>query len=161
MITAIYLFKKSCKNIGLKNRSCDAKVDSCIYYACLKHYRSILYHEIIAQNGVPEKLFTKTYLLIIRMLHLKPPVMVPETFLSKFIFDLNLGIDFENKAKTILDKIPHNQIQGKNPRGISAGLIYYTSKINEMKINQKSIANACYVSESALRKSYHLIKKIM
>jgi len=161
MAMAIHLFKKSCKNIGLKNRSCDAKVDGCIYYACLKHSRSILYHEIIAQNSVLERSFKKTYLLIIRMLHLTHPVMVPRFFLSKFIFDLGLLIDFENKAIKILDKIPPNQIQGKNPRGICAGLIYYTAKINEMKINQKSIANACHVSESSLRMNYQLIKKIV
>lgn len=161
MAMSINLFKKTCKNISFKGRYRDAKVDGCIYYACRKHSISILYQEIIAQNSVSEKLFKKTYVLIIRTFKLKAPIILPERLLSRFISDLELSIEFENNAKGILAKIPHNHFQTKNPRGLCAGLIYYTSKISDIKISQKTIATACYVSEPTLRMIYRQIKKVV
>jgi len=158
---AIYIFKKTCKNISFKGRSMAVKVDGCIYYACRKYSTPILYQEIIDQNSVSEKLLKKIYVLIIRTFKLKSPVIIPELLLSRFISDLELSIEFEKKAKGILAKIPPNHFQSKNPRGLCAGLIYYTTKINDLNITQKTIANACYVSIPTLSKIYQQIIKIL
>lgn len=161
MAMSIYLFKKTCKNKSFKGRIRDAKVDGCIYYACRKHSISILYHEIIDQNSVPEKIFKKTYLFIMRILKLKPPLISPKKLLPKFIYDLGLNLEFEKKAKYLLEIIPSSYVIGKNPRSICAGILYITSKLTQQKISQKDIAKTCYVSEQALWYTYKELKEII
>lgn len=159
---AFELYKRIYKNNLIKGRSIKGMAAACIYYACKTEKIPRSFQEILDESPISCKTIKKCSKIIFNHFNLKLPSTNIVSFIPKYIVELGLNINVEKLAIKILDsflkKTPNN---GKNPKGLCAGVIYLASKLRNIKVTQKDISKIIGITEVTLRSRYkELISKI-
>ncbi len=128
---------------------------SCIYYSLKEASCSILCKEILELchknvNRCILKKFYNAYYNLTEKLELKKLASRPDYYLYHLSKEFSINRQNENMAKIILSKIirflPANKQMNS---GIAAGVFYVNSKMNNLKISQKQIADMLKISRGA------------
>jgi len=176
---AAQLYRKISFSGLMKGRNMDAMVAAVIYAACLQTGVVRSLKDVATHANVRKKIVGKYYRTIFKRLGIRAPPPKPEDFIDTIRSRLNLPICVTKEGLKIIKLLREEErsfLQGKNPLGISAAVIYYvTSKNNiyrvisgplksrEVKLTQLDTARAAGITEVTLRNVYreliHLIEK--
>jgi transcription initiation factor TFIIB len=159
--TAIILYKKAFKKKLLRGRSINGMVAACLYFACRKKRLPRTLQEILDETSIEAKNVRRCYRTLIREFKLKVPTTDPISLIPRYIAELKLQPEIENKTIKLLRAfLSKFTISGKDPKGLCAGALYLICKLSNKKISQKDIANLVGVTEVTLRSRYKELVRI-
>jgi len=157
--SALNLYKKAFKKKLIKGRTIIGMIAACVHYSCKQHHIPRTFQEILDEISVSRNSLKLCYRCLVKTLNLKVPVSDPIAMIPHFIGNLGLNFDIEKISINILKShLKNSHTTGINPRGLCAGAIYLVSKLKNIKIKQKEIAEVIGVTEVTLRARY---KEIM
>ncbi|MFX1322777.1 MAG: transcription initiation factor IIB family protein [Promethearchaeota archaeon] len=158
---ALRIYKKALKMNILKGRSIIGMIAACIYYVCKEKGLPRTFQEILNETSTSENKVKSCYKTLIFQLHLKVHNINPISLIPKYIADLGLDIEVERIAvKFLLSNFEKVSFCGKDPKGLCAGAIYFASKIKNVLINQRVIAEKVGVTVVTLRSRYKELKTL-
>lgn len=146
----ILLYRKAFKKGIIRGRSIIGVLIACLYASCRIFKLPISFNELSKQTDKKEKKFYGYYLSIVRELKLKILPLGPEDFFPKIITNLNLSFEIEKKARMLLPYLKPFSI-GKDPKVISASLIYFICKKSKIYRTQKEVTKIAGITETSLR----------
>lgn len=118
---AILLFKQIPSKFR-KVRTIEAMAACVLYYQCRRSGYPIFFSELQAFTSKPLEKLQKMFREMIQALNLEYPIpLILPNYLSRFLGELN-RLDLLLDLRLSLDKLP--TLQGKNPFGILAALLY-------------------------------------
>ncbi len=149
---AVHMYKKIIEKNTLKGRSVDAMVAAVIYVACRDSETSHNLNDITEATGLRKKSIAKCYRAILTNLNLQIPVSDIRQCFLRIANDMEISEKTKQYATTILDNAKkRNHLEGKNPMGIVAAVIYLASIEIGEKISQQELAKTAMVTEVTIR----------
>jgi transcription initiation factor TFIIB len=121
-------------------------------------------------NGVPrtltetaevineeERIVGKNYRYIARKLGLDIRPVKPTKLLPRYASNLGISGEVEGRVRSVIERgREKNFLAGRKPSSVISGAMYYVSCVDELGITQKSISEACGVTEVTVRKLSNL-----
>ena len=149
---AVHMYKKIIEKNTLKGRSIDAMVAAVIYVACRDSETSHNLNDITEATGLRKKSVAKCYRAILTNLNLQIPVSdIGQCFL-RIANDMEISEKTKQYAiKILVNAKKRNHLEGKNPMGVVAAVIYLASMNSGEKISQKELAKTVMVTEVTIR----------
>jgi transcription initiation factor TFIIB len=152
---ALSYYKKAFKRKLLRGRSINSMVAACLYYAIRKKRIPRTFQEILDDTSESPRDVRRSYRALVRELHLKVPVARPSSLVPRFATELGLNSELEQLTSKIVKVFRQNiPTSGKDPKGIVAGAFYMVSKLKDLGLTQRDIANTIGVTEVTLRSRY-------
>ncbi len=159
---ALKMYKKAYSLNLLKGRSIIGMMAACIYHSCKKNGFPMTYKELYNETALSPIRIKKCYKILVKILYLKTPTLNPIIFVPKCISDLEVSIEIEKLAISILNKFTKKAaICGKNPRGICAAAVYIAAKFKNERISQKAVSQSLNITEVTLRTRYREILSVL
>ena len=154
------LYRRALKEKLIRGRSIDAFIAASIYAACRMLGVPRTLDEVSVASKREKGEVGRSYRIMLRDLDLKPPIDKPFKFLSKAAHDAGLPGYIEQEAVSILkDATEIHIVQGKDPRGLAAGALYYACELHDFKVTQGNIADAAGISHITLRNRWKGLKE--
>ena len=95
---------------------------------------------------------------------MKLPIQTPEMHISRYVSDGLLSADLHHPSlsycQRIREKDPHF-MAGRNPRGVSAALIYIDSIVSGHDVRQSDVGKITKVTEVTIRTRYLEIVELL
>lgn len=158
--TAAYIYRKAVEQKITKGRQIYSVVAASMYVACRNTQTLRNLRDVTAATNIKRKNISKSYRVIVKQLDLKIPVVDQTNCILKISSILKTSAGTKNLALKILKKAEAlNMVAGRDPVGMAAASIYYSSLIREDRISQKQIANAAGITTATIRKRSHDLKK--
>lgn len=160
---AALLYRKLIVRRLARSRSIDAMVGAAIYAACRLREAPRSLEEIARHSRVTKKKIGQHYRLLVEKLKLKMPISDPANYVPRFITQLGLPGEVQQKVLEILEdaKQERNLITGRDPRGLAAAAIYIASILTDNRVTQRDIAMAAGVTEVTVRNRYkELVRRL-
>lgn len=157
--TTMYVYKKALKKDLIQGRSIKGVLAACFYYSCRLFHYPLSIQELSNELFITEKELKKYYITLSKELSLKVPTLDPGIYLSKYIHNLNLDISIEKQALEVLQKLPFNFLNGKEPKSLLGAIIYYICKKENIKITQMKLTELTGTCEVSIRHKYKNIQK--
>jgi transcription initiation factor TFIIB len=160
---ATLLYRKLIVRRLARSRSIDAMVGAAIYAACRLREAPRSLEEIARHSRVTKKKIGQHYRLLVEKLKLKMPISDPANYVPRFITQLGLPGEVQQKVLEILEdaKQERNLITGRDPRGLAAAAIYIASILTDNRVTQRDIAMAAGVTEVTVRNRYkELVRRL-
>ncbi len=159
---ALKYYRKSFENNLIKGRSIKGMVAACIYLACRIKCIPIGFNDILYETSISTNTVKKCYKIVIKNSNVKIPNTDLISFVPKYISDLGLNFDMEKITIKILKfYLKKSSINGINPKGVCAGALYLASKLKNLKLKQKEIAEVVGITEVTLRSRYKEILNVI
>jgi len=149
-----------CKNrkllTGRKTREFAA---ACVYVSYRKEGYPKNFNEFQEITNTTRSVLISYSNVIKRELEIVLKIMSPEQYLPMIIYGIMPppSLKVQKKAQNILAK--YLEKQGKNPKILAAGALYFASVLSNESISEKEIAIAAKISEVSVRKRYQDMKK--
>ena len=149
-----------CKNrkllTGRKTREFAA---ACVYVSYRKEGYPKNFNEFQEITNTTRSVLISYSNVIKRELEIVLKIMSPEQYLPMIIYGIMPppSLKVQKKAQNILAK--YLEKQGKNPKILAAGALYFASVLSNESISEKEIAIAAKISEVSVRKRYQEMKK--
>jgi transcription initiation factor TFIIB len=160
--TSAQIYKKAFNKKLLRGRSIKAMVAACVYYACRASKIPRTMQEILDQTTVDGKELRKAYRTLIKELNLKVPSLDPTALVSKYISELHLSSQIEQRVVEILKLIKAERfIAGKDPKGLCAAAIYIAARQLGDARSQQEIAHVVGITEVTLRSRAKVIQAFL
>ncbi len=160
---AALLYRKLIVRRLARSRSIDAMVGAAIYAACRLREAPRSLEEIARHSRVNKKKIGQHYRLLVEKLKLRMPISDPANYVPRFITQLGLPGEVQQKVLEILEdaKKERNLITGRDPRGLAAAAIYIASILTDNRVTQRDIAMAAGVTEVTVRNRYkELVRRL-
>lgn len=158
---AMLLYRKVLKKNIIMGRTIFGMVSACLYYICRRSRLPIAFHEIANLSSINKKKLRNCYSTLVKEFSLKTIPLTSIIFVSRYVNELSLSIEIEKKVLTLLRSLPNKFLNGRDPKGICAGLIYYVCKLERRGIRQKQIAQIIGITEATVRARYQEIKAFL
>ena len=118
--------------------------------------------DLIEESSVNAKMLQKCYKVVIRELNIKPSMLNPILLIPKYINMLKLGIDIEKQTiELIRNYIKRKSFSGKDPKGLCAGALYLTCRLEKRPITQKAISEVTGITQVTLRSRYKELMRFL
>jgi transcription initiation factor TFIIB len=143
----------------------EALIASCIYLTCQKRERLIKVSNLLEIFNITSCELTTANKKIPKILHSKQmklldnmqPV-VPENYISSYLFKLNINKDFIKLIKIIIKKIIElHDINQNTPQAITCGVIYLIVKIYKLNVTLEDITEVSDISLNTIKNCYKKI----
>lgn len=160
----IKIFKLARSKKLMMGRSVDIVLPACIYCACRVHGIPISVEEIIKYERIPKKSVNKMYKLIhneiLTKLDLKFQIFSFIDYIEDFVEKLKLSSCCRKMAIKIINLAKSNgfELSGKDPKGIAAAALYYSSRQCNERLTQARISKIANISEVTLRSRLREVK---
>ena len=159
---ALRLYKETFKKKMIKGKSIKGMLAACIYYICKSKGVPRTFREISDESPVSLKSLKICYNDLVNKFKLKAQAINPINFIPRFISKLRLDFEIEKLSIKILQTyLKEKSINGKNPLGFCAGAVYLASKLKNLYIIQKTLADIVGVTTTTLRSRYKEIRTIL
>ena len=154
------LYLKALENNLIKGRSIIGMVAACILYIGRKNGNHIKEEEIVAlmeghidpQYNDPLKHVRKCYSVLMTELGLKSFVADPLLLIFRYVSELGLDEQVGIWTVEFYERfVAHQNLMGKNPKGIAAASIYATCCIHNLSVSQKKVAHIAGITDATLR----------
>ncbi len=152
METAAYRYRKTVERDLIRGRSIRAMVGACTYFACRNAHISRSLHDVAKTINLPKREIAKCYRILLKEFEIIVPPPNPITSISKIGNSAGLSEKIMRETLEILEKEQDmGGFAGKDPRAITAAVLYVVSKKYGKTKSQKDMAKAAGVTEVTVR----------
>ncbi len=160
--SAALLYRKCVERGLIRGRQIESVVSAVLYAICRQYGIPRTLDEIANVAEIPKKQIGRTYRLIAQELELKVPLTNPRFYITRFITELRLSGQTQEKAIEILDQaLEKGLISGRGPMGVAAASVYIASVLTGERRTQKEVADVAGVTEVTIRNRYRELKKAL
>jgi len=160
--SAALLYRKCVERGLIRGRQIESVVSAVLYAICRQYGIPRTLDEIAGVAEIPKKEIGRTYRLIAQELELKVPLTNPRFYITRFITELRLSGQTQEKAIEILDQaLEKGLISGRGPMGVAAASVYIASVLTGERRTQKEVADVAGVTEVTIRNRYRELKKAL
>jgi transcription initiation factor TFIIB len=93
---------------------------------------------------------------VVRELNLEIKPADPESYVPRFVSDLDLSDEVERRARELLSTAKQEGVHsGKSPVGLAAAAVYAASLLANEKVTQSAVSEVANISEVTIRNRYH------
>uniref|UniRef100_A0A8C9GQW0 Cyclin-like domain-containing protein n=1 Tax=Piliocolobus tephrosceles TaxID=591936 RepID=A0A8C9GQW0_9PRIM len=129
---------------------------SCLYTICRREKSPIMLIDFSDILRTPVKPLGKTFLKLLRLLHISVPNIDPSLFLERFAHKLNLKNDVYKVTYTgikLIQAMTRDWIcTGRRPTGLCGAALLISARIHGISINSKTIADIVRISNPTIIK---------
>jgi transcription initiation factor TFIIB len=153
--TASVIYRRALDEDLLPGRSIEGVATAAVYAAARQASVPRSIDELVAVSRVGEMEMTRTYRYIVRELNLEIQPADPESYVPRFVSDLELSDEVERRARELLDRAREEGIlSGKSPVGLAAAAVYAASLLANEKVTQSAVSAVANISEVTIRNRY-------
>jgi len=154
--TASVIYRRALEADLLPGRSIEGVATATLYAAARQANTPRSLDEASHVSRVARRELTRTYRYLIRELELEVAPADPESYLPRFVSDLELPDEVERRARELLNSgRSENVLSGKSPIGLAAAAIYAAALLSNVAVTQEKIGEVAEVSEVTIRNRYH------
>jgi len=158
--TAAYVYRKAVEQKITTGRPIYSVIAASVYVACRNTNTIRNLSDISEVTNIKRKKIAQSYRAIVKQLDMKIPVVNQVNYVLKISNILNISIGTKNLALKILKKAEElDMMAGRDPSGMAAASIYYSSLIREERISQIKIADATGITAVTVRNRFKEIKQ--
>ncbi|WP_136716010.1 transcription initiation factor IIB [Halorientalis salina] len=153
--TASVIYRRALDEDLLPGRSIEGVATASLYAAARQTGTPRSIDEMIAVSRVDDMEMTRTYRYIIRELKLEIKPADPESYVPRFVSDLDLSEEVERGARELIeDGRQAGLLSGKSPVGLAAAAVYAASLLANEKVTQSEVSEVASISEVTIRNRY-------
>jgi transcription initiation factor TFIIB len=153
--TASVIYRRALEDDLLPGRSIEGVATAAVYAAARQAGTPRSLDEIAAVSRVDKMELTRTYRYVVRELKLEVQPADPESYVPRYVSDLDLPDDVERRARELIDAAREaGVLSGKSPVGIAAAAVYAAALLTNEKVTQSEVSDVANVSEVTIRNRY-------
>ncbi|MFO7925434.1 MAG: transcription initiation factor IIB [Halobacteriota archaeon] len=153
--TASVIYRRALSENLLPGRSIEGVATAALYTAARQAGVPRSLDEIERVSRVDRMELTRTYRYIIRELNLEVKPADPESYIPRFVSDLDLSDEVERRARDLIDAARGDGIlSGKSPVGLAAAAVYAAALLCNEKVTQNDVSGVADISEVTIRNRY-------
>jgi len=153
--TASVIYRRALEDDLLPGRSIEGVATAAVYAAARQAGTPRSLDEIAAVSRVDKMELTRTYRYVVRELKLEVKPADPESYVPRYVSDLDLPDDVERRARELIDAAREaGVLSGKSPVGIAAAAVYAAALLTNEKVTQSEVSDVANVSEVTIRNRY-------
>jgi len=154
--TASVIYRRALDEDLLPGRSIEGVATSALYAAARQADTPRSLDEIAAVSRVEKDEIARTYRYVVRELGLEIQPADPESYVPRFVSDLDLPEEVERRARDLLATAKRQGVHsGKSPVGLAAAAVYAASLLANEKVTQSAVSEVANISEVTIRNRYH------
>ena len=153
--TASVIYRRALSENLLPGRSIEGVSTAALYTAARQAGVPRSLDEIERVSRVDRMELTRTYRYIIRELNLEVAPADPESYIPRFVSDLDLSDEVERRARELIDAARGDGLlSGKSPVGLAAAAVYAAALLCNEKVTQNDVSEVADISEVTIRNRY-------
>ena len=153
--TASVIYRRALSENLLPGRSIEGVATAALYTAARQAGIPRSLDEIERVSRVDRMELTRTYRYIIRELNLEVKPADPESYIPRFVSDLDLSDEVERRARELIEAARGDGIlSGKSPVGLAAAAVYAAALLCNEKVTQNEVSEVADISEVTIRNRY-------
>ncbi|CAI50254.1 transcription initiation factor TFB [Natronomonas pharaonis DSM 2160] len=153
--TASVIYRRALSEDLLPGRSIEGVATAALYAAARQANVPRSLDEVEHVSRVDRMELTRTYRYIIRELNLEVQPADPESYIPRFVSDLDRSDEVERRARQLIDNAREaGVISGKSPVGLAAAAVYAASLLCNEKVTQTEVSEVAEISEVTIRNRY-------
>ena len=153
--TASVIYRRALDEDLLPGRSIEGVSTASLYAAARQAGTPRSLDEIDAVSRVEKDEVARTYRYVVRELNLEIQPADPESYVPRFVSDLDLSDEVERRARELLDSARDRGIlSGKSPVGLAAAAVYAAALLTNEKVTQSEVSEVANISEVTIRNRY-------
>jgi transcription initiation factor TFIIB len=154
--TASVIYRRALEDDLLPGRSIEGVASAALYAAARQAGTPRSIDEVVTVSRIDEMEFKRTYRYVVRELDLAIEPADPNSYVARFVSELDLSDETERRARELLETGKEEQVHvGKNPVGLAAAAIYAAALLCNESVTQDAVSDAADVSEVTIRNRYH------
>ncbi|MES3516978.1 MAG: transcription initiation factor IIB [Natronomonas sp.] len=154
--TASVIYRRALSEDLLPGRSIEGVSTASLYAAARQAGTPRSLDEVTAVSRVEKSEIARTYRYVVRELNLEIEPADPESYVPRFVSDLDLPDEVERRARELLQNAKQQGIHsGKSPVGLAAASVYAASLLTNEKVTQSEVSEVASISEVTIRNRYH------
>ena len=159
--TASVIYRRALEEDLLPGRSIEGIATAATYAAARQAGTPRTIDEVGAVSRVDEMEFKRAYRYVVRELTLEVEPANPESYVGRFVSDLELSEAIERRARELLRVgKAHNVDVGKSPVGLAAAAVYAATLDTDEKVTQADVSDVTDMSEVTIRNRYQELLEI-
>ena len=159
---AAYTYRKVQERGLIRGRTIDSMLAAALYSACREMETPRTIKDIAAKSNVIRKDVARSYRLLVVELGVSIPVVNPMKCVARVANKLSISEKTKHHALSMMEEVINKKITaGKEPMGLAATVLYFSSIKTDEKISQKNIAAASGVTEVTIRNRFKDLKKLL
>ncbi|MFC4988798.1 MULTISPECIES: transcription initiation factor IIB [Saliphagus] len=153
--TSSVIYRRALEDDLLPGRSIEGVATASLYAAARQAGTPRSLDELASVSRVDKMELTRTYRYIVRELGLEVKPADPESYLPRFVSDLDLSDETERMARDLLDSARDEGVHsGKSPVGLAAAAVYAAALLTNEKVTQNEVSGVASISEVTIRNRY-------
>ena len=153
--TASVIYRRALDENLLPGRSIEGVATAALYAAARQAGVPRSLDEVERVSRVDKMELTRTYRYIIRELNLEVKPADPESYVPRFISDLELSDEVERRARELIESARNaGVLSGKSPVGLAAAAVYAAALLCNQKVTQNDVSEVADISEVTIRNRY-------
>ena len=153
--TSSVIYRRALDENLLPGRSIEGVSTAALYTAARQAGIPRSLDEIERVSRVDRMELTRTYRYIIRELNLEVKPADPESYIPRFVSDLDLSDEVERRARELIEAARGDGIlSGKSPVGLAAAAVYASALLCNEKVTQNDVSEVADISEVTIRNRY-------
>ena len=153
--TASVIYRRALDENLLPGRSIEGVSTAALYTAARQAGIPRSLDEIERVSRVDRMELTRTYRYIIRELNLEVKPADPESYVPRFVSDLDLSDEVERRARELIEAARGDGLlSGKSPVGLAAAAVYAAALLCNEKVTQNDVSEVADISEVTIRNRY-------
>jgi len=154
--TASVIYRRALDENLLPGRSIEGVSTAAVYAAARQAGVPRSLDEITDVSRVEKSEIARTYRYVVRELGLEVKPADPESYVPRFVSDLELSEESERRARQLLTNAKEQGVHsGKSPVGLAAAAVYAAALLTNEKTTQAAVSEVADISEVTIRNRYH------
>ncbi len=154
--TASVIYRRALDENLLPGRSIEGVSTASVYAAARQAGVPRSLDEITDVSRVEKSEIARTYRYVVRELGLEVKPADPESYVPRFVSDLDLSEESERRARHLLSNAKEQGVHsGKSPVGLAAAAVYAAALLTNEKTTQAAVSEVADISEVTIRNRYH------
>ena len=153
--TASVIYRRALEEDLLPGRSIEGIATASVYAAARQANTPRSIDKVVNVSRVDEMEFKRAYRYIVRELGLEIQPADPESYVGRFVSELDLPDEVEVRARDMLATGKDEQVHvGKNPVGLAAAAVYAAGLLTNEQVTQSDVSDVSDISEVTIRNRY-------
>ena len=152
---AAYLFHRLLASNFMSGRVLSHCVAAAVLLACRKYGTATTISDVAAAAGMDKLTLGRTYRKLYGVVGADLPIPNPAPFITKIGEEAGVSEAAKLGAHAILASLDSQEIAGKDPNGLAAGVLYLSCVQRGEMVLRRDIAEAAGVSETTISSRYN------
>jgi len=153
--TASVIYRRALDEDLLPGRSIEGVATAALYAAARQANTPRSLDEMAVVSRIDKMELTRTYRYVVRELSLEIQPANPESYVPRFVSDLDLSDGTERRARELIEAArDRGVLSGKSPVGIAAAAVYAAALLTNEKVTQNEVSDVANISEVTIRNRY-------